>query len=269
MKALILACFVLALSILPLRAQAPDFDPAMLGAVDGCAACHGADGVSIADGFPNLAGQKAVYLRNQLRAFKAGTRQNAIMNAIAGELSDEEIDALAAFYASLPGAPSGAERSEMLPQLVRDEFPFPDDYQEAFVKYHTISFPAPRNQVRHYWANEAAVAAAREGRDLPDGSYLLIEIYSVVMGDDGEPVRGEDGHFVEGDLVGWNVMAREPGWGDAVPELLRNEDWNYAAFRADRTVNTGANQAACLACHVPLTDTSYVFTLDELTAVAQ
>lgn len=236
-------------------------------ALASCAACHGADGISISGTIPNLAGQKAGYLAAQLRAFRSGSRQNTIMNAIAEQLEDAEIEALAALFAQLQ-ITDGTAQSELLPNLVREDFPFPEDYKTTFTKYHTISFPAPRNQVRHYFANEAALEAAREDRPLPDGSYLLIEVYSVVLGDDGEPVRGEDGHFVEGDLVGWNVMAREPGWGDAVPALLRNEDWNYASFRADGSVNTGANQAACLACHVPHEETSFLFTLDELKEAA-
>ena len=48
-----------------------------------CAACHGANGVSVSDTIPNLAGQKAAYLEAQLRALKSGARRNAVMNAIA------------------------------------------------------------------------------------------------------------------------------------------------------------------------------------------
>ena len=39
-----------------------------------CAACHGANGVSVSDATPNLAGQKAVYLENQLKALKDASR---------------------------------------------------------------------------------------------------------------------------------------------------------------------------------------------------
>jgi hypothetical protein len=104
---------------------------------------------------------------------------------------------------------------------------------------------------------------------LPDGSYLLVEIMSAVPGDDGQPMIGQDGRFVAGEVVGFNAMAREAGWGDAVPELLRNENWLYANFSADGAVNTGVNQAACLACHVPLTEESYTFTINELLEAAR
>ena len=48
-----------------------------------CAACHGANGISVSADIPNLAGQRAKYLESQLKAFRAGERSNAIMNAVA------------------------------------------------------------------------------------------------------------------------------------------------------------------------------------------
>ena len=61
-------------------------------------------------------------------------------------------------------------------------------------------------------------------------------------------------------------MARESGWGKEVPELIRNENWNYAIFSAERQMRTTINQAECLACHVPAAKSSYVFTLKEMAA---
>ena len=66
-----------------------------------CAACHGADGISTMDIYPNLAGQKAAYIVSQLKAFKAGERNNPIMAPMAMPLSDQDMEDLAAYYASL------------------------------------------------------------------------------------------------------------------------------------------------------------------------
>ena len=66
-----------------------------------CAACHGAEGVSPMDIWPNLAGQKAGYLVNQLKAFRDGGRKNAMMSPMAAGLTDEDIDNLAAYFSSL------------------------------------------------------------------------------------------------------------------------------------------------------------------------
>ena len=65
-----------------------------------CAACHGADGNSVNPIWPKLAGQHAPYLVKQLKAFKAGERQDPVMAPMAAPLSDQDIEDLAAFYAS-------------------------------------------------------------------------------------------------------------------------------------------------------------------------
>jgi cytochrome c553 len=65
-----------------------------------CAACHGADGNSPIPVNPNLAGQHPEYLHKQLRNYKSGERQNAIMNGIAATLSEEDMRNVAAWYAT-------------------------------------------------------------------------------------------------------------------------------------------------------------------------
>ena len=66
-----------------------------------CAGCHGANGISPSDIWPNLAGQKAGYLAAQLTAFRDGGRKNPMMSPMAAPLSDADIANLAAYYASL------------------------------------------------------------------------------------------------------------------------------------------------------------------------
>lgn len=76
-----------------------------------CMACHGAHGRGdAAAGFPRLAGQGAAYLAKQLRDFRGGRRANSVMDAAVKNLSDAEITAVAAYYASQHPAP--AQRPE-------------------------------------------------------------------------------------------------------------------------------------------------------------
>lgn len=70
-----------------------------------CQTCHGLDGVGTDDLFPNLAGQKEVYLGKQLSEFRGGERQNEQMTIVAQGLSDDEIADLAAYYSGLKPAP--------------------------------------------------------------------------------------------------------------------------------------------------------------------
>jgi cytochrome c553 len=69
-----------------------------------CAACHGADGIAIIPGYPNLKGQNEAYIASSLKAYRAKERNGglaALMQAQAMLLSDKNIDDLAAYYASL------------------------------------------------------------------------------------------------------------------------------------------------------------------------
>ena len=68
-----------------------------------CEACHGPDGKSIAPNYPNLAGQHASYLAKSLADYRAGRRSNPIMGPIAAPLSDQDIEDLAAWFASQEG----------------------------------------------------------------------------------------------------------------------------------------------------------------------
>jgi cytochrome c553 len=244
--------------------QAADVEAGKAKVAVVCAACHGASGVSVSETIPNLAAQRAGYIEAQLKALKEGTRKNPIMNAMASQLSAEEIANVAAYFASLPGAGTAA-RSDFLPNVAKTSVPFPEGYKATFTKYHTINFPATK-QVRYYYANKAAVQAAKEGKALPNGSVLFTEVYSTKQDADKKPLVGDDGFFVPDQLIFYTAMAREAGWGKDIPEMLRNEDWNYAIFTTAKQHRPNVNQAECFACHKPLDKVSYTFTLKELAA---
>ena len=72
-----------------------------LAQAKGCIACHQLDGQGTTDLYPNLGGQHAPYLSEQLQHFRSGRRENAIMYPFAMGLSDQEISDLAAYYSSL------------------------------------------------------------------------------------------------------------------------------------------------------------------------
>jgi cytochrome c553 len=243
-------------------AQAADVEAGKAKVATVCAACHGANGVSVSDAIPNLAAQRAGYIEAQLKALKDGTRKNPLMNAIAAQLGAEDMANVAAYFASQPGAATGA-RSTFLPNVAKTRVTFPDGYKDTFTMYHTINFPATK-QVRYYYANRAAAAAAKAGQPLPDGSVLFAEVHAAKLDSSGKPVTGGDGFYAADKLLFYTAMAREAGWGREIPEMLRNADWNYAVFTTDKQHRPGVNQAECLACHKPLDNVSYTFTLKQL-----
>ncbi len=66
-----------------------------------CATCHGPLGLAMQPAVPNLAGQSALYLSEQLRNFRSGKRQHEVMSLIAKPLTDSEIESISNWYASL------------------------------------------------------------------------------------------------------------------------------------------------------------------------
>ncbi|GAB0120280.1 c-type cytochrome [Acidisoma sp. 7E03] len=100
---LALGMVLVAPALLPHAAQAASAPPqAPL-----CASCHGSNGISATPTIPNIAGQKQGYLQAALLDYKTHKRQGGsadMMTGIAGQLSDADIQALAAYYASLKGS---------------------------------------------------------------------------------------------------------------------------------------------------------------------
>ncbi|MAL99191.1 MAG: hypothetical protein CL583_12185 [Alteromonadaceae bacterium] len=75
-----------------------------------CIACHGVGGETTNPGFPDLAGQNAAYLQNQLVSFKSGSRYHPVMTPVAKSLSDEDIRDLAAYFSALEPAAGREEQ---------------------------------------------------------------------------------------------------------------------------------------------------------------
>ena len=103
------AVLIAALALVPFGAEAGDAQAGKEKAAT-CTACHGADGIAVAQNYPTLAGQYESYLVHALRGYRSGSRQNAIMYGFASPLSDADIADLAAWYASQPGPLKTAPR---------------------------------------------------------------------------------------------------------------------------------------------------------------
>ena len=73
-----------------------------------CFTCHGADGRSVGGIPPSLAGQNRDYLLQQLREFRDGKRPATIMHQHAKGYSDEQLQAIAGYFASVKPGPASA-----------------------------------------------------------------------------------------------------------------------------------------------------------------
>jgi cytochrome c553 len=98
-------------ALLALPAMAQDIEAGRTKS-QACAACHGADGNSIAPMFPNLAGQTWRYIYIQLKDFKEARRSNPMMDPMVKDLSRQDMIDIANFYAAQPAKPSTFKADE-------------------------------------------------------------------------------------------------------------------------------------------------------------
>ncbi len=101
----IFACLAvgLALDLAPwTAAQAADLTRAVEIVEGKCFICHGAEGESSSPVFPRLAGQHASYVERQLADYKSGKRKNDTMQAMAADLTPEEMRLLGMYFESKP-----------------------------------------------------------------------------------------------------------------------------------------------------------------------
>ena len=66
-----------------------------------CQVCHGANGLSTQPDAPNLAGQPALYLNEQIKAYQSGARRHEVMSVMAKTLSESDTADVAAWYSSI------------------------------------------------------------------------------------------------------------------------------------------------------------------------
>ena len=150
-----------------------------------------------------------------------------------------------------------------------DKVAFPENYASG-VLYTTVD-RADNKQFRElYVSPAAAVEAAKTGAPMPDGTVMTLVQYAAVLDAEGKPQVGPNGRFMKGNLVAYTVMEKRSGWGAEYPDNVRNGEWEYQAFKADKTPNTGANLTACFNCHKPLgAATDYLFSYDRLKAASR
>jgi cytochrome c553 len=103
-KATLAFAALVALSVTSIGAHAKgNLEAGKAKAAQVCAACHGPDGNKpTGPDFPLLGGQHVDYLKKALADYKSGKRNNPIMKGFAATLSNQEMDDLAAWFASQP-----------------------------------------------------------------------------------------------------------------------------------------------------------------------
>jgi hypothetical protein len=128
---------------------------------------------------------------------------------------------------------------------------------------------ARQEEVHEHYATPAALAAARADQAMPSGTVFTVVRYAARLDAQGNPLKAAHGILLKGDIVGFGVMEKRTGWGTEYPDTLRNGEWEYRAFTADKTSHPGLKLTACFACHKPQADRDFVQAYDKLKAAAR
>jgi hypothetical protein len=152
-------------------------------------------------------------------------------------------------------------------QASADKVAFPENYAKG-VKWLVVD-KAETKQVHELYAMPEAIEAARNGQPMPNGTVFTVVRNSAQLDAQGKPVKGADGRFVKGEVLGFNAMEKRTGWGSEYPETLRHGEWEYRTFTADKKPNENVKLTACFECHKPLASQDFVHAYDKLKVSAR
>ena len=122
---------------------------------------------------------------------------------------------------------------------------FPEHYAEG-VLYAIVERGNLREEI---YTSRAAIEAVQRGQPLPSGTVLTL-------------VDSRDGK-----LFRYVVMEKRTGWGAEYPPEKRNGEWEFQAFRADKSVNDQEDLNRCFACHKSKAQQDFVWTIDQMKRV--
>ena len=148
-----------------------------------------------------------------------------------------------------------------------DKVSYPEGYQDRFTHYATVNRADERKQVVKIFANDTALASAKDGAPLDSGSILVMEVYKAKLDADENPVIGGDGFFEQGDMAAIAAMEAREGWGEEYPDDIQNGNWEYALFDPKEHTLVDRDYQPCFECHKPLHESDYVFSFDALSQV--
>jgi len=119
---------------------------------------------------------------------------------------------------------------------------FPENYAEG-VLYAAVKRGNIKEEV---FTSRAAIDAVRRGQPIPSGTVITLVDYR------------------DGKLFRYVVMEKRAGWGAEYPRELRNGEWEYQIFNADKTPNKSVKLNVCFECHKPFAEQDYVQEYDKL-----
>ncbi|CAN5517264.1 hypothetical protein BH10PSE18_BH10PSE18_45580 [soil metagenome] len=128
----------------------------------------------------------------------------------------------------------------------------------AYAEVNRVTFPANLDKLVHYstvrrgnvtehmLTSQAAIDTVKKGKAVPSGTHVVLVDYR-----DSEVFR-------------YFVMEKRDGWSADFEPGRATGDWQFQAFKPDRTVNLSENSARCMSCHQAQKDKQFLFTFNDL-----
>lgn len=105
---------------------------------------------------------------------------------------------------------------------------------------------------REFYTSQAAIDAVRSGQPIPSGTVVTMVHYKAKQDDQGNLLKGPDGHLVKGEITQFGVMEKRTGWGAEYPPELRNGEWEYQPSRPTGRSTTRPTSGAASSATSPM-----------------
>ncbi len=157
-------------------------------------------------------------------------------------------------------APQATSTTSQGPAPKVDRVGFPEGYQTNFKLFYVFDMPKNKRILVTY-ANDNA-SSIKPGQPFPYGSIIAMETYSAKQDAQGNMVTDASGHSLRDKLQAVIVMRKERGFGVDY-QNLRNDEWEYAAYRPNGTHLVPPQEtSACAGCHIAAIYKDFVFRRD-------
>ncbi len=168
---------------------------------------------------------------------------------------------------TLPNAPTAAPprpTATLRPAPQADNIGFPEGFQDKF-KFLFVSDRVATKQVRVVCGNDIA-ASTKPGQPYGYGSVLIFESWRPKEDAARNVIKDANGRLIRDTMTTIFAMRKERGFGETYGGL-RNGEWEYVAYRPDKSIATApAATAACASCHLASKDNDFVMRIDLLAA---
>lgn len=138
------------------------------------------------------------------------------------------------------------------------------NYRRTY-QFYWRDYSEDKRQIRDFYINRVMASAVADGRAIPNGAIIVMEVSGAELEPDGQVLRDGSGKMILGSLNVISVMENINGAGALVPKDQANGDWAYFFFSDnfdDKT--TSADRADCLKCHKSAEGSAFVFTYDAI-----